>query len=128
MNSDIFVYPTFGDLFGLGLLDAMVAELPIITTRKFAIPEIVKDGKNGFLITPWYTWYYKNYLPRKNVKIIRSKNGFIKELVEKLSLLIEDSSLRKRMGKNGRRLVEKGKFSIKERNKKLANIYKMAIK
>jgi glycosyltransferase involved in cell wall biosynthesis len=128
MNSDIFVYPTFGDLFGLGLLDAMVAELPIITTRQFAIPEIVKDGKNGFLITPWYTWYYKNYLPRKNVKIIRSKNGFIKELVEKLSLLIEDSSLRKRMGKNGRRLVEKGKFSIKERNKKLANIYKMAIK
>jgi hypothetical protein len=32
------------------------------------------------------------------------------------------------MGRYGRMLVEKGKFSIKERNKKLKEIYEEAIK
>jgi len=52
----------------------------------------------------------------------------INQLVEKISLLIEDSSLRKRMGRYGRRLVEKGKFSIKERNKKLLKIYQESLR
>ena len=37
--------------------------------------------------------------------------------------MIEDSSLRKKMSKASRKLVESGKFSIKYRNKKLKNIY-----
>ena len=128
-KSDIFVYPTLHDLFGLGLLDAMVAGLPIVTTRQFAIPEIVEDGKGGFLITPWYTWYdERSYLPLKSVEVIRSRNDFIKELVEKISLLIEDSSLRNRMGRYNRMLVEKGKFSIKQRNEKLRRIYEEALR
>lgn len=128
MKCDIFVYPTLHDLFGLGLLDAMVAGLPIVTTKQFAIPEIVEDRKNGFLIKPWYVWYDEKYLPRKKVKLVRSRDEFIEDLVSKLSLLIEDSSLRKRMGRYGRRLVEKGKFSIKERNKKLRRIYEEALR
>jgi glycosyltransferase involved in cell wall biosynthesis len=129
MNSDIFVYPTFGDLFGLGLLDAMVAGLPVVTTRTFAIPEVVEDGKNGFLIDPPYVWYSEKYLPKRSIKVSEaSRKKTIKQLVDRVSLLIEDSSLRKRMGKEGRKLVEKGKFSIKTRNSKLKQIYEEAVR
>jgi glycosyltransferase involved in cell wall biosynthesis len=129
MNSDIFVYPTFADLFGLGLLDAMVAGLPVVTTRTFAIPEVIENGKNGFLIDPPYVWYNEKYLPKRSIKVSEaSRKKTIKQLVDRVSLLIEDSSLRKRMGKYGRKLIEKGKFSIKERNKKLKQIYENALK
>jgi glycosyltransferase involved in cell wall biosynthesis len=129
MTSDIFVYPTLGDIFGLGLLDAMVAELPIVTTNYFAIPEIVEDGKNGIIINLPYVSYKKNYIPRTVISDFSKMKfpNFIKQIAEKTSILIEDSSLRKEMGRYGRKLVEKGKFSIEERNKRLANIYQEAL-
>jgi len=59
--------------------------------------EIVKDGINGFLAS--------------------SK----KEWVEKLSLLIDNPALRKRMGLAGRQTVE-GKFSVKANAPKYLDI------
>ncbi|ACF15165.1 glycosyl transferase group 1 [Chloroherpeton thalassium ATCC 35110] len=51
-DSDIFVFPTFYPLetFGIVNLEAMQAGLPIITTGRGAIPEIVEEGKNGFIV------------------------------------------------------------------------------
>ena len=126
-NSDIFVYPTSGDLFGLGLLDAMSASLPIVTTKQFAIPEIVASGKGGFLIEPKYVWYDKNYMPLKNVVNVRKHEDFVKDIVEKTSVLIDKKKLREKMGKYNRLLVEKGKFSIKERNNRLSKIYEESL-
>lgn len=127
---DIFCLPTYVDSFGYALLEAMSIGLPLVATNIFAIPEIIEDGKNGFLInTPLSD--FRNYVPsffdrelikRKRIKMV------INELVEKLSILIENSSLRRRMGKYGRQLVERGKFSIKERNEKLRRIYEESIK
>lgn len=128
-SSDIFVFPTYIDSFGYVLLEAMVAGLPIISTDIFAIPEIVEDGKNGFLIKSPLSWANENYLFKwkswnQFISLTKQEHPeIVKQLVEKLSLLIEDSSVRKRMGRYGRRLVEKGKFSIRERNKKLKNVY-----
>jgi glycosyltransferase involved in cell wall biosynthesis len=111
----------------------MSVGLPIVTTNIFAIPEIVEDGKNGFLIEARkYDWAGSNGLmkveflldPKKRMSMYRlNKPEIVRQLVKKISLLIEDSSLRKRMGREGKKLVEKGKFSIKERNKKLREIY-----
>ena len=50
-NADLFIQPTFNDCFPLTLLEAMQYKLPIITTEVGAIPDIVKNGKNGFLCT-----------------------------------------------------------------------------
>lgn len=127
MNSDILVYPTLGDLFGLGILDAMVAGIPVVTTDTFAIPEIVEDGKGGFLIKPYKVWYDKRHLPLGRSKLVRKKEDFIKDLVAKLSLLIENAALRRKMGGYNRKLVESGKFSMKERNNKLKQIYENAV-
>lgn len=51
-EADIFVFPTFYHLetFGIVNLEAMQAGLPIITTGRAAIPEVVADGINGFIV------------------------------------------------------------------------------
>ncbi len=49
---DLLVHPSLHEGFGLVLLEAMAARLPIVATRVSAIPEIVIDGKTGLLIPP----------------------------------------------------------------------------
>jgi glycosyltransferase involved in cell wall biosynthesis len=132
-TSDIFVFPTYVDSFGYVLLEAMVASLPLISTDIFAIPEIIGDDKNGFLIRTPISDFDSKFLYQGKYEIgtyVKNRRfpEVVKQLVEKLSLLIEDTSLRKRMGRYGRRLVEKGKFSIRERNKKLKQVYEEALK
>lgn len=82
--SDIFCFPSFFESEGLPLvlLEAMQFELPIVSTIWRGIPDVVKDGENGFLV------------PIKNSHM----------LVEKLDLLIRNKELRKEMGKKGRKL------------------------
>ena len=47
-NSDLFVFPTFSDGFGLTQLEAQSWKLPIIATRYCG--EVVEDGRNGLLL------------------------------------------------------------------------------
>jgi glycosyltransferase involved in cell wall biosynthesis len=125
-KSDIFVYPTYFDIFGLCLLDALAVGLPIVTTDVFAVLEIVEDGKNGFLIHSPLRWHDDRYLFNPHGDSKKNREFIVRQLVEKLSLLIESSSLRRKMGRYSRMLVEGGKFSIRKRNEKLRRIYEEA--
>lgn len=51
-NASIFVLPTYygNECFPLVLLEAMQAQLPIISTFEGGIPDIVEDGVTGFLV------------------------------------------------------------------------------
>jgi glycosyltransferase involved in cell wall biosynthesis len=84
-ESDVFVFPPI-EPEGMPwvLLEAMSARLPVITTNQGTIPEVVEDGKSGFIIEP---------TPE--------------HLSDKISMLIQNPSLAKEMGENGRRRVEK---------------------
>jgi len=77
-NSDIFILPSFyeNECFPLVLLEAMQFGLPLISTYEGAIPEIIEDGVNGFL------------LKQKNTDTLTSK----------LEILINDKQLRSKMG------------------------------
>ena len=48
--ADIFVLPSLREAFGLVLLEATVAGLPIIATDVGGIPEIVENQKTGLLV------------------------------------------------------------------------------
>lgn len=49
-KSDVFVLPSKYEGFGLVLLEAMYAKIPIIGTKVSAIPEVIKHNWNGLLI------------------------------------------------------------------------------
>ena len=49
--SNVFVLPTYSDVWGLVIVEALSAGLPVVTTEKCnAGIELIKDGKNGFII------------------------------------------------------------------------------
>lgn len=127
-ESDIFVMPTYGDSFGFALVEAMSFGLPVISTDVFAIPEIIEDGKNGFMVHSEQSWAGKDYLHNSYGRNPKKSPFPASELAQKLSFLIEDGKLLKSMSKNSKNMIANGKFSIKERNKKLKRIYEDALK
>lgn len=48
-NADIFVLPTYNDVFGLVNLEAMQYKLPVVSTFEGSIPDVVIDNVTGFL-------------------------------------------------------------------------------
>jgi glycosyltransferase involved in cell wall biosynthesis len=49
-RADLLVHPARWEGFGLALLEAMLASLPVVATNVSAIPEIVLDGETGLLV------------------------------------------------------------------------------
>lgn len=133
LNTDIFVLPTTSDNYGVVFLEAMSAGLPLVGSKSFTVPELIEEGKNGFLVDNPYTW--ENYLLTGKKKGLNNKKyvqdisrehpEVINELVKKLSILIENKILREKMGKESRKMIgdKDGKFSISRRNKQLRKIY-----
>jgi glycosyltransferase involved in cell wall biosynthesis len=77
-RGDVLAFPTFFqyETFGQVLLEAMGVGLPVITTRRAAIPEIVDEGVNGLFVT----------------------EQDAADLAEKIIALANDPALRSRMG------------------------------
>ncbi len=51
-HSNVFVFPTLTEPFGIVLLEAMATNNIIIASRCGAIPEIIQDEQNGILFQP----------------------------------------------------------------------------
>jgi glycosyltransferase involved in cell wall biosynthesis len=128
-TADIFLFPGHHTPF-MSLLDAMSYELPIITTNAYANAELVTDGQTGLVInrSKNVPYYLDKYLPdgstpkfRKAIRVM--DNDVVTELVAKTSLLIENTELRRSMGKAGRAEIENGIFSIRNRNENLKRIF-----
>lgn len=51
-TADAFVLPSYIEGVPISLLEAMSYGLPVVTTGVGGIPNIVKDGVNGFIISP----------------------------------------------------------------------------
>lgn len=50
--SDIFVLPSVREAFGIVLLEASVAGIPVVASNIGGIPEIIDDGVTGILVPP----------------------------------------------------------------------------
>ena len=76
----VFLFPTMGEGFGLVLLEAMAAGMPVITTNNCAGSDIVDEGENGFIVPV----------------------GSVTEIVERLLFLLENPDELKKMSENAR--------------------------
>jgi len=128
-ENDILLMPSLLESFGFTALQAFSNSVPIISSDIMALPEINSDNKTGFLINFPKTYHEKifsnpYYFFRESKKL--DKKQIVSQLTEKTSLLIEDSSLRKKFGRNALNETIKGKFSLKQREKTLLEIIEKA--
>ena len=121
-SADIFVYPSYTDTFGFGLTEALSFGLPIVCVGGYSRKEIVTDGKTGFVIDE------PKDFDARHLDNLEDYANIINKLEGKTELLIKNKKLRKQMSKNAIGEISEGKFSIKERNKKLEKIYEEALK
>jgi glycosyltransferase involved in cell wall biosynthesis len=87
LDADIFIFPSFFESESVPrvILEAMCFKLPVVTTNWRGIPSLVENRKTGFMAQ------------------IKDSKTF----AEKISLLINDSELRIKMGEKGRKIFLK---------------------
>lgn len=88
-ESDVLVLPSRDEGFGLVLLEAMAAGLPVVATRVGGIPEIVRHNENGLLV----------------------ERGDVNALADAILKVLEDEDLRNRLVEGGLKTVERFSWS-----------------
>jgi glycosyltransferase involved in cell wall biosynthesis len=83
-NASIFVFPSlWHEPFGMTLVEAMAAGLPVVATEVGGVPEIVEVEKTGFLV----------------------ERGNVEQLADRLIKLLADEQVRHSMGQSGQQRV-----------------------
>jgi glycosyltransferase involved in cell wall biosynthesis len=82
-QASLFVMPSLYEPFGVAPLEAMVNQVPVVVTNRWALKEMVRPGFNGALVEP----------------------NNIDDLYETMSRLFDDPEDLCRMGRNGRDFV-----------------------
>lgn len=98
---DIFVLPSLTEGLPLVLLEAMASKLPVVATRVGAVPSVIIDKENGFLVEPGDGEGIKNYL----------------------LYLLRDCQAGKLMGQKGYQIVKEN-YSSERMAKEYMEIYK----
>ncbi|MFA6492738.1 MAG: glycosyltransferase family 4 protein [Patescibacteria group bacterium] len=105
-RADVVVVPsTVREALGFVILEAMAAKTPVVASRIGGIPNVIKDGKTGFLVRP------------------RSP----KEIAEKVNKIINNDKLRLAMGKRCRKLIEE-RFTWEKAAGAMRDSYRQALK
>jgi L-malate glycosyltransferase len=88
------------EVFGFVIAEGMAARKPVVATRVGGIPELVEDGRTGFLV----------------------ERGDSEAMAEKLLLLLDDARLRKDMGERGR-VVAEALFDVRKNVAQVLQLY-----
>ncbi len=99
---DLFMFPTHYEPFGMVALEAMATGLPVIVSKEAGVSEIVSNDKDAIVLENSYD---------------------IQELCEKMDILLNSFSLRKKIGINA--IKTASNFTWKKTSKKMEKIYHM---
>ena len=80
---DVLVLPSGNEGTPVTVIEALAAERPVVATRVGGVPDVVRDGEDGFLV----------------------EAGAPDDLADRLGRLARDPALRARMGRKGRERV-----------------------
>ena len=94
----VFCCPSIYEPFGLINLEAMACVTPVVASAVGGIPEVVVDGKTGYLVDPDLS-SEPPYEPRNATQ-------FAQRLAEAINRLLANPALGRRMGQQGRARVE----------------------
>jgi len=100
---DLFATASTVELQGLVVMEAMASGLPIVSSDGMALPELVRDGDNGFIFP----------------------SGNHAAAAEKILAILENKKLAKEMGKNSLKLISQHDFQ--KTLEKYESIYRDAI-
>jgi glycosyltransferase involved in cell wall biosynthesis len=103
-KANIFVLPSYNEGLPMAILEGMSAGMAVVSTPVGGIPEIVRDGYNGFLVQP----------------------GDIAALADKLQVLARDPILCRLMGSRSREIVEE--LDVKPYVVRLLALYKSLLR
>jgi glycosyltransferase involved in cell wall biosynthesis len=109
-KAHVFVSTTFSDPFNNTVLEAMGAQLPVISSQVSSIPEIVEHDRNGWL------------LPVTD----RPSEEIAEDIANRLQRLMDAPELWQRMSAASLAVVRE-KFDLRVRNARLIDIYEKAM-
>lgn len=109
-KAHVFVSTTFSDPFNNTILEAMGAQLPVICSATSSLPEVVQEGRNGWL------------LPVTDVP----SDTIADHIGVRLRQLMDDPALLARMGAESLAVVRE-KFDLRVRNQRLVELYDRAL-
>ena len=117
-HARVFACPSLYEPFGIINLEALSCETPVVGSAVGGIPEIIQEGKTGYLIA----------LESVSRTDFNPKNpeAFQKNFAAKINQLLDDENLAKQMGKAGRQSVLE-KFSWESIAKTTFNYYEEVI-
>ncbi len=104
-RADVFAHTARWEGFGIVLLEAMLAGLPVVATRASAIPEIVVDGETGLLADP----------------------GDAAGVAAALDALLADPTRRRALGEAGRRRARE-EFSVSRMTDRTLAVYERILR
>jgi glycosyltransferase involved in cell wall biosynthesis len=99
--SDIFVFPTENEAFGISVIEAMACGLPVISTYVGGLKDIVYNRKNGLVI----------------------KSGDFEQLYEALDLIITENDLSDTLGAAAWQTVQ-SRYSTATITQKYLNLFR----
>lgn len=97
--ADVFAIASIAELQSIATLEAMASGLPVVAAKVMALPELVHDGKNGFLFN----------------------NGDIDDLAGKIMQILKNPNLAKKMSGMSLKIISQ--HNINQTIKKYKEIY-----
>jgi len=104
-SADVFVTPSKTENQPLSVMEAMAFGLPIIGVKALGMPELIKEGKNGFLAKPDKPEELAKYVTKlvENRKLVKKYRQGSKKLIKQFSLTKTAEKLEKTYDQIGRK-------------------------